>query len=1075
MLQWIEGLNETEKEGLLYQEIEQRCKQEAPTWILVPEQFSLSMEKEILHRFSLSAQQFVKVLSFSRLCDLVLRYKGPLRMRYVDGAGKQILAAHTMELLEGKLTVLSRNLRQRGFAKVLSGFISECKRYGVSPQALEFTAEQTSSEELKQKLYDLAALYETYNKLLSSQNADAEDNLSLICEKLPSCEFLTGKLFVMHFRSFTPVEYRALGALLCRMDVTVALRCSDSPAYGGVFSPMDGVRRKMSALAKEQNIPLLPPLQLPPPKETDALSYLRGHYFDSRAAAWEGDSSQVEYYQFKDTYQEVTGAADLILHLCRTRGYRFSDILVLARTTEPYRRIMPAIFERRGIRVFLDTRRSITAKPLTRMILAMLEILAYGYSYERMMSIAGCDLLPLHREAIDRLENYVLQTAPTPAMWQAERWEYLPGHSDYDLEEINHTKTVLFSGVTSIRKTLSGRKTGSDIAGALLNWLKESGIMETLTERAQTALNNGMPELSDETVQVWNGVLSVLSQIGAQMQDTPMTYRRFSDLFETAISGIEVGMTPQTLDCVTFSQIDRFRSSHAKAVLVLGMTEGVFPQGYLTEGLLSDGERLAMQNLGIELAPGRESKRKEEQLLIYEVLSAPTELLCFFRPLLGNDGKPLVPSGILKRIQTLLPGIHLHQPEKDAFLSGAEGKEAAFSFLASALAGLRGESACLPKPLLELYQWFAADEEYKEPLKTICDSMTAPPPKELNPEQVKALYGEPLFLSASQLESYNGCAFRYFLTYGLRTKEREKAGLEPRSKGSIQHAALYDYFTQLKNQGTEFSSIEREDCFRRVGDAVELEAKKNGELLFESSAYYQYIVMQMKGIAARTAWEVVKFYRSGSFRPYGFELHIDSNGEIPALSVSDLNGKEIAKIRGMIDRADVATVGEKTMVNVVDYKSSAKDLDVQLAEDGITLQPLLYADALCKQIPDSIPAGLMYLQMNNPIISEKDVKKNPELSINAEMRPMGWLLDEDGVASAYRNPGTEENFFPSSSASRVSARELTERIEKANEKIREAAMGIQRGNIAPEPYRTKKHDACAYCPYHAICQKELCL
>ncbi|MBR5152472.1 MAG: PD-(D/E)XK nuclease family protein [Clostridia bacterium] len=1074
MLRWITGLNEPEKESLVYEEIGRRCEKQELTWVLVPEQFSLYMEKEILRRFSFSAQQYVKVISFSRLCNLVLRHKGPLRMRYVDGAGKQILAARTMELLTDKLMVLSRNMKQKGFAKVLAETVSECKRYGVSPQALRFAAEQTEQEDLSQKLFDLSQLYETYDNLLSAQSADAEDNLSLICEKLPFCEFLQGGLYVMHFRSFTPVEYRALSALMGRMDITVALRYSNRPQYGGLFSPMESVKRNLNRLAEEQGIAVLPEVTVSPQKEDSALSYLAARYFDARAKAWEGDSDQVALYETKNTYTEVASAADLILRLCRMYGYRFSDILVLARDMETYRRITPAIFERRGIRVFLDTRRNITAKPLVRLIFGILDILAYGYSYERVMAVAGCGLLPIEQEALDELENYILLTAPTPAVWQAETWDYLPGHGTFDLERINRTKNCLFSGVKAMEKEIQGRKTGGEIAGAVLKWLKESGVADTLTERAQKALDSGKPELADEYAQVWNGTLSVLSQIGAQMQETPMTYRRFAELFETACGGIEVGMTPQTLDCVTFSQIDRFRSSHAKAVLVLGMNEGVFPRGYMTEGLLSDAERQAMLELGVELAPGRESKRKEEQLLIYEVLNAPTERLYLFRPVGDSDGKAQIPSDILKRVRELLPETKVYTPEKEELLGGAQSQDALFDQLATKLAEFGGEEQFLPKPLRELYEWFSSHEMFGARLKELTDAMTAEPPAVLNPDMVRALYGDTLSLSVSRLESYNGCAFRYFLAYGLFAGKREKAGLEPTNKGSIQHAALYEYFTVLKEQQADYARIEKEDCFRQVGEAVEREARKNAELLYESSAYYQYIVMRMKGIATRTAWEVVKFYRSGSFRPYGFEIRIGTGAPIPAISVTDQNGEEIARLRGVIDRADVATVGEETVVSVVDYKSSAKGLDVRLAEDGITLQPLLYADAICKAIPNAVPAGMMYLQMNDPIVTEDKAKDNPELAINKEMRPHGWLMDDAGVSAAYGNDGKGETFLPSGVNARVSREDLLKRIEKANQKIVETAMGIRGGNIQAEPYRTYQYDACEYCPYASVCQKELC-
>ncbi len=1073
MLQLLLGTNDAARDELLYQEIKERIALNAPTWILVPEQFSLYMEKEILNRFGLSAQRQVKVLSFSRLCNLVLRHKGPLRMQYIDGAGKQILAARTMDLMEGKLTVLNRNLKQKGFAKVLVDTVSECKRYGVPPQALRFAAEKTKQEELQQKLYDLADLYDTYDQLLTAQSADAEDNLSLICPKLKDCDFLSGKLYLLHFRSLTPVEYQALGELMHRMDISVSFTYSDAPQYAGLFAPVEGAIRHLRELAKDAGIEELPPVSFVPLPEDSSLARLRSRYFDPKAKS-QGVCQGIEIYETANTYREVEAAADLILRLCRTRGFRFSDILILARSIEPYRRMMPAIFHRRGIRVFLDTRRTIGSHPLMRLLSATLDILAYGYSYERVMSLAGSDLFDIPKDAVDELENYILAVAPTPAMWQAETWEYLPPHSAFDLERINQTRHTLFAGVNTIQTSISGVKTGGEIAGAILNWMKESGIADTLTQKAEQALHDGKAELADEYTQVWNAAVSVLSQISAIMADTNLTYRRFQELFASAIGGMEIGMTPQTLDSVTFSQIDRFRSNNAKVVLVLGMNEGVFPQGYMNEGLLSDTERRTLQEFGVELAPGRESKQKEEQLLIHAVLSAPQEELYLFRPVMDRDGKRLMPSGIIKRIQELFDGVSVITPDEEPYLKGVEGPSGAFDLLASALSEYGGDETCLPKPLKELYHWFSHQEEYQKTLKRLHASMNAKPPQTLSKDMVKALYGEPLSLSASQLESYNGCAFRYFLTYGLLLREREKAGIEPRSKGSIQHGALYAYFTALKESGTDFTTIEKEDCFRAVGEAVEQEARKSTELLYESSAYYQYIVMQMKGIAARTAWEVVKFYQSSHFRPYGFEITIGTRGRIPALSVKTAEGKEIANIRGIIDRADTATVGEETLVSIIDYKSSSKGLDVRLTEDGITLQPLLYAHALCQSMDKAVPAGMMYLKMTDPIISQDKAKNNPELAINKEMRPQGWLADEAEVLAAYGSAGDKntESYRPSGSASMVSREELASRIEKANEKILASAEAIAGGNIGANPYQNYLHDACEYCLYHGICKKE---
>ena len=1071
MLQLIQGPAHSGKTQYLYQELTERMNRRELSWVLVPEQFSLYTEKEIIRQFGLPAQKLIKVITFSRLCNLTLHELGPLRMQYIDGAGKHILAARALDQAGDSLIYLRRNLRQKGFAKVLADTVSECKRYGVSPQALQFAAEHTEVPELAQKLDELSQLYQIYNNLIEEHHADAEDNLTLICPRLRYCSFLNGKLFVQHFRSFTPVEHRVLGELMLKMDVSVFLDVSSENRSVGIFAPVEATARKLQETAKEFEVTETPAVILSPPQCKDALSYLQQNYFDYRSKPYDTSVDSIFLYEAQNRYREMEAAADLILRLCRTEGYRFRDFLILARNTESYARILPSVFETRKIPVFLDAKDRLSSKPFLRLLFGTLDILAHGHSYERIMTIARCEIFSLSRTDVDELENYILATAPTHAMWQMPVWDYLPSRGTYDLERINHTKDVLLSGVTALEASISGRKTGGEIAGAILSWLKESGLSDRITELAQEALDRGDTGLADSYQQSWNLVLSMLAQLTAVMNETPMTYQQFSELFQETCADTDMGRIPQTLDCVVFSQIDRFRSSGAKVVLVLDLTEGVFPKGYSTEGFLSDNERHILQNLGLELAPGLESKQREEQLLLYAVLTAATEKLYLFRPLFDNDGAVYQPSGIIKRVRELLPQAKSINPDATGDpLAGAEGVVSAFSLLSTALADCGGRPDDLSPPLQELYHWFQNSPEHRPALEQLQTSMQATPPVAISKEMATALYGAPLNLSASQLETYNACAFRYFLTYGLLLRERELAGMEPRSMGNIQHAALYRYFTDLKNAGTDFHTIEKEDCFRQVGNAIEAEAKENSSLLYEASAYYQYIVMRMKDIAAQTAWEVVKFYQRSRFRPYGFEITIGTKGTVPALSIKGPDGNELAKINGFIDRADTVTEDGKTMVSIVDYKSSAKSLDITLAKDGITLQPLLYSNALCNSIENAVPAAMFYLQMNDPIIPEKDVRGNPELALDKEMKPKGWIVGEQEIVSAYTND-SDDTFVPREKNTFISRDELNLRVEEANRKIQKSAADIAGGIIEAAPYRTYKHDACGYCIYHGICQK----
>ena len=1074
MLQFILGTAQSEKMDKVYADISERLGENKKSWIIVPEQFSLFTEKEVLRRFGLSSQLDVKVLSFSGLCNAVLQHCGPLRMRYIDGAGKYIVASAAIENISSKLKILNKNVRRKGFSKTLLDTVSEFKRYGVTPEQLEFAADSSDIQELSDKLSDLSLFYKEYNKIIEEHSADAEDNLSIICPKIKECKWLIGRVYIMHFRSFTPVELTAIRELLGIMDVCVVLDYSRAPEFSGIFSPIGDTVRKLKDIAKEDGIEVSEEVLKEDSHMESPLSFLKNRYFDYKTKAYDGECKNIEICQVHNHYREVEFVADMIRRLCRTEGFKFSDFLILARDTERYNSIMPGIFERRGVHVFLDTRRSISSKPMAKLVSGILDIAARGCSYERVMSVARTGLLDITNDEADIFENYILATAPSHAMWQEDVWEYIPARGNYDIEKVNRVKNEILSGVKAITDKISGTKTGGEIVASVLEWIKGSKLSAQVEKKIKYCRNNSMPELADEYQQVWNTTISLLSQIAAIMKDTKMTYVKFADLFNEAIGSIEIGLTPQTLDGVVFGNIDRFRSSGAKVVIVLGLNEGVFPKGYVTEGLISDGERQRLNDMGIELAPGIDAKRQQEQMLIYAVLASAKERIILMEPLTNNKGEKLQPSEVLDRVRELLPKVKVTNPETDQdVLGGAEGELAAFDILAGAMAEAGGKVENLPEPLKELYGYFSNKEDYIYELNKIYKNMRYKMPETLSEPVAESIYGKPLMLSASQIETYNSCAFKYFLTYGLMLKEREKAGAEPRSMGSVQHAALFDYFSYLKDTNADYETVTKEDCFKKVSDFVEEEAKKDAELLYESSAYFRYIVMRMKGIASRTAWEVVKFYKSSAFRPYGFEIRIGKDGQIPMVEVKDDSGECIAGICGFIDRADMTGIEGKNYVSIVDYKSSAKDLDVTLAKDGITIQPLLYADSICKGIQGAEPAAMIYMQMNDPIIDEGDVRGNLDLAVNKVMLPKGWISAEDAVQTAYtlKRGDAKESYMPKREVDKVSAEELRERINLANEKIKESAMEIISGNIGINPYCTDKHNACAYCPYSSICNK----
>nr|QGT51005.1 ATP-dependent helicase/deoxyribonuclease subunit B [uncultured Firmicutes bacterium] len=1074
MLQILYGTVGTGKTAELYRRLEEHIKSGTRAYILVPEQFSMETERSVITKLGVSAQTQIEVLTFSRLCNLVLSRRGPLRMQYVDSAGKLLLARRALQACEKELGQLSANVQQRGFAEILVSTISECKRYGVTPEQLKRAAEQTDRDELKRKLADIALLYETYQKLMSERFSDAEDNLSLILPKLADCDFLQGSLYIQHFKSFTPVELSAVAGIMKRMDVIFLADCDDLSAEVGVFAAVATTVRQLRQQAEREGIAVAPPLAFTQEckfAQNPALLHLKCEFFQPSPQSYEEEQRSVYLLAPRNYDREVTECARTIVRLCRTEGYRMQDFLVLARSVENYLPLINATFPLYDIPVFIDCKHSIARNPLIRFLSGLLDCLSYGLNIERIMTMARTGLFPLTWDEVDVFENYVLAAGVNHAMWNSkDAWSYNPDVDQFDLEIVNRVRECLMTPVRLMTDACRGRKTVSDICTALLVCMEQCKLSESVSALCADFLANGKPAVAEEYRQVWNANLSLIAQINDTLGSEAITFVKFTEWYNAMCAAVEVGTVPAAIDQVTVSEIDRFRNADAKVVFVLGVNEGSFPKSITQEGILSDRDREELHGRGIELAPSLFAKAQEEQTLIYRVLTAPQDKLYLSCPSADKDGNGLVPSEIITKIKKeLFPNISVYVPDEDTEAL-PEGRRPALDELAVRLSECGGNCSALPPVWQQIYYYYWDQEDTRpvlEHLQTVRERKGAP--EQLTLRQVKQLYEEPLRLSVTKLEKYNECAFAFFMRYGLVINPRLESGFAANSMGFVLHEVLSEYFASIQQQKINYADITKESCVAQVEALTENSAQKSEKILYHTSFYYKYMVMRMKGIASATAWEIVKFYRQSQFRPAGFEIRIGDGGVVPPVKLTPSRGEAV--VNGFIDRADMAEIDGQKYISILDYKSSDKNMNEELANAGIRIQPLIYAKAMCEQEPNAAPAAVLYMKMDDPIVSADTTPSEEELDSKRhdEIRIKGWVVGDETVAAAFESGDGTDKFLPNTKGSVLDKEDFSNKIESAYRKITLSAEEILEGNIAAEPYVSKAHDSCAYCDYSSIC------
>ncbi len=1071
MLNCVYGANGSGKTEYMYDKIRDNMKNGIKSFILVPEQASMDTERNMLMNLGMSAQLKVEVLTFSRLSNLVFSHCGPLRLKYIDKAGKLFVAQKALWNLENSLKYYNRNVHQRGFAQMTASLISELKRYGVETASVFEASKKTKNEELSKKLADIALIYEEYDKLISNKYSDAEENLIKAIPGIGKSKLFSGEFFVTGFKSFTPVEHLALANIMSVAEVTAFL-CTDTlEKTDGVFASATMTWDKLKSDGENAGIAIGEIVYLKEDKKFEGkaeLAHLKNNYFKYPPNIYKEETQNLALVFARGGYDEVKQGAKIITSLCQKENYKYKDFLILARNTDGYKGAVKAVFSEYNIRCFINEKKSLSSNPFIRKVMAAVEILAYGFSYERIMPIVRFGGKGYDTDEGDIFENYVLGANITHKYWNSvDDWTYNPDERRISLETVNKVKRATVNSVIKLSEAIKGRKTAAEICRAVLDWVKEEELDKTMSQRVEGFNKHGETAIALEYTRAWNAFSSVISQMEGCCGDDYITYEKFYELLRSACDEITLNIAPPMTDQVTFAEIDTFRKQDAKVVILLGLSDGVFPKGYIEDGMLSDIERDCLKDMGVELAPTASYKRREEQNLIYNVITAANEKLFLSSPLGDKEGKAVVRSEIIDRICELFPKIKVIDEEETS-----QSALVIFKSLLGALAKAKGDKEKLSKQDRIIYDYFAEDKNVRDELLDFEDSMKKySPDAKLTPSVATELYGKKLMLSVSKLEKYNACAFSYFMQYGLLAKERLRAGFEANNVGSILHETLQIYLEELKLQNADYGKITENECRDRVGEIAEKAAKDSDDLLYETSPYYRYVALRIKSVAAATAWEIVKFYANSKYRPYGFEVKIGGDGMFSGMRL-DL-GNSQAEIEGFIDRIDMAEIDGEKYINIIDYKSSEKNTDETLEEAGVQIQPLVYASIACENLK-ATPSGMMYIHMNEPMLkfnnypSEEEIeaKRRENIAIN------GVILGEDNVISGMDEREQEgKGYIPHSKTSGLSREQMQTRIAKAGERAKETAFKIVSGDISIKPYITKQYNACRYCDYFGVCGK----
>ena len=486
---------------------------------------------------------------------------------------------------------------------------------------------------------------------------------------------------------------------------------------------------------------------------------------------------------------------------------------------------------------------------------------------------------------------------------------------------------------------------------------------------------------------------------------------------------------------------------------MLGAEEGSLPGYGGATGVLTDQERVKLRSLGVPLTGGALDGLQAEFAEIYGVFCGAREKVC-----VSYSG--VQPSFLFRRL---------------AQMSGSvESWSCAYG---PALADPAEAGAYLAR-------WKAADAaaeldlgmQYRQVLEQRDHHLG-----DITRDNVEKLYGQRLNLSASQIDRQGECRLSYFLKYGLRARERKEATIDPAEFGTFVHAVLEETARDVMALGG-FHQVSLEktlDISRVKAEAYAKERfaqmdSKRLEYLFRRNGQELELVI-------RELWLELKH---AAFFPVDFETGFGDAESLPAIDVS--GNTMPAQLRGFVDRVDAWKEQGRNYFRVVDYKTGKKDFDYCDVFNGIGLQMLLYLFALEQEgepvLGDhAVPVGVQYFPARVPLLSSDGRLEDAEAETlrQKEWKRKGLLLGDEDVLRAMEPEDApkrlpviwkKDGTFSGDLADREQLRQLRQFVFQTVGKM---VDDIASGNVEPNPYtRGGSHNACAFCPYGAVCHKE---
>lgn len=187
------------------------------------------------------------------------------------------------------------------------------------------------------------------------------------------------------------------------------------------------------------------------------------------------------------------------------------------------------------------------------------------------------------------------------------------------------------------------------------------------------------------------------------------------------------------------------------------------------------------------------------------------------------------------------------------------------------------------------------------------------------------------------------------------------------------HEVIDEFFEEVSTKKISIKDLDKAEIEKIVKQIIEEKLNLKANYIFKSIPKFMVLTNRLCRLVTLSIVYIVQGLQATDFEVVGNEIEFKNGKEYKPIEITTEDGRKV-EITGKIDRIDLAKDATGKYIRIIDYKSSAKDINLNEVLAGLQLQLITYLDAVCEE-KDVIPAGVLYFGLTEPKLDKVKIAK----------------------------------------------------------------------------------------------------